>query len=279
VKAHINSCKVYSFKNDEAYRSLYRESIDKLPKNEIESFERRVITNLTGLVLDVDIIQQDPAKNFQFKDVKKIFYRTTETEFCEHDKDSKYFLTINSSCAMFRLDIPQGIRWHVVDTPEKERQDEVKIQVIKKGLTWAKHSLDKVTGVITVGCGHTKKEGNQCNPYNGDTSCDSKIPMLCFLDADLPKPTLVPITNRYQSWSGGIVGTTNPIAGNSFINISDANEYCRKEFGEKWRVATHHDGWGWYFKAFGGVGSNVENLGSRFWVDIHDQPFGTCWAR
>ena len=118
VKAHINSCKVYSFKNDEAYRSLYRESIDKLPKNEIESFERRVITNLTGLVLDVDIIQQDPAKNFQFKDVKKIFYRTTETEFCEHDKDSKYFLTINSSCAMFRFDIPQGIRWHVVDTPE-----------------------------------------------------------------------------------------------------------------------------------------------------------------
>jgi len=38
-------------------------------------------------------------------------------------------------------------------------------------------------------------------------------------------------------------------------------------------VAEHHDGWGWHFQAYGGVGDPSK----PFWADINDQPAATCW--
>jgi len=99
--------------------------------------------------------------------------------------------------------------------------------------------------------------------------------VLCFLDAGLEKPAALVIPSQYHQWSGGVVATTDPISGNSFADVDEVDKFCVDNFGDGWRVAEFHDGWGWYFKAYGNVGENFDN--SRFWVDINDQTDGTCW--
>ncbi|TPV94534.1 MAG: flagellar hook-length control protein [Myxococcales bacterium FL481] len=145
------------------------------------------------------------------------------------------------------------------------------------GLTWTKRGTDDLAGVVTVGCGFTPGVGNQCDPYVGDMDCNARLPVLCFYDAGLPLPAHVVEPSVYYQWSGGIVGTTEPIEGFTFDHIDDANNYCVEQFGEGWRVAEHHDGWGWNFIAYGNVGDNANEANRRLWVDINNQPNGTCW--
>jgi hypothetical protein len=59
--------------------------------------------------------------------------------------------------------------------------------------------------------------------------------------------------------------------------IGDVNALCAEIFGDAWRLASFHDGWGWNFRAFGDL-PGVE-IGTRFWVDIRDQRNGNCWTR
>ena len=85
-------------------------------------------------------------------------------------------------------------------------------------------------------------------------------------------------SDPYYSWAGGVVATTQPVAGSTFGTIAAANAYCAAQFGANWRVAEFHDGWGWNFLAYGGTVSAPSVPSARFWVDIYDQPQGTCWA-
>lgn len=150
--------------------------------------------------------------------------------------------------------------------------------VAKKGLTWRKTEVGAVTGVVDVGCGHSNGQ-NECNPYQGDTMCTTQLPILCKKEMNLPKPASVTIPNKYHKWSGNIVGTTQPVApATAGLNtLSAANNFCATEFGAGWQVASHHDGWGWYFKAYGNVGSSVDT--KRYWVNIRDQQNGNCWTQ
>ncbi len=154
---------------------------------------------------------------------------------------------------------------------------------VRKGLTWRLNSTNTVTGTIDVGCGYSNNTG-ECNPRAGDTLCTTKLPVLCFKPAQLPVPSNVDNSSVYHRWSRGIVATTPAVPGNSTSNpdlstIAKANSYCALLFGAGWRVAEFHDGWGWNFQAYGGVGQASE----RFWIDINDQrstpstPKGTCW--
>jgi hypothetical protein len=102
--------------------------------------------------------------------------------------------------------------------------------------------------------------------------------VLCFKPEQLPVPTNVDNTSQYHKWSGGIVATTPAVPGSNFSTIAAANAYCVSQFdpgnmSSTWRVAEFHDGWGWYFQAYGGVGQPSK----RFWVHINDQPAATCW--
>lgn len=152
-----------------------------------------------------------------------------------------------------------------------------------KGLTWKLNSTNATTGTIDVGCGHSNNV-NECNPLTGDTMCTTQLPILCFKPAQLSVPINVNNSDKYHKWSGGIVATTPAVAGNSASNpdlttIAKADKYCADLFGPGWRVAEFHDGWGWYFQAYGGLGQPSK----RFWVDINDQrstastPKATCW--
>jgi hypothetical protein len=147
------------------------------------------------------------------------------------------------------------------------------------GLTWTKVRVDDLVGVVEVGCGSIPGAGNQCDPYSGDTPCSAELPVLCFRDSGFEQPALLPTPSMYHQWSGGIVATTDPVRGNSFNTIQDANQFCADNFGYGWRVAEFHEGWGWYFWAYGNVGRMFNDAYRRFWVDINDQPNGTCWSR
>lgn len=157
--------------------------------------------------------------------------------------------------------------------------------VTRKGMTWRKTGVDAVTGVVDVGCGNSGQ--NECNPYQGDTMCTTALPVLCKREFNdpLPKPASVTIPNKYHKWSGNIVGTTRPVApgnpnafnGAKLDELGAVNAFCAAEFGDGWKVASFHDGWAWYFKAYGNIGTNAEN--GRFWVNIKDQANGNCWSQ
>jgi len=138
-----------------------------------------------------------------------------------------------------------------------------------KGLTWKLLATNSTTGTIDVGC------ATGCDAYHGDTACTKALPLLCIKKTGpgfpLALPASVDNSNQYHKWAGGVVGTTKATVPPA--KLSGANAVCVKEFGPGWRVAEFHDGWGWHFQAFGGVGNPAQN----FWVHINDQPGATCW--
>ena len=137
-----------------------------------------------------------------------------------------------------------------------------------KGMTWAFGGVNTPTGTVRVAC-------SNCNPTTGDTPCSTPLPMLCIRKSGagfpLPKPLSVNNTDQNSLWSGGVIGTTAPLVPPT--TLAAANAVCVQQFGSDWRVAEFHDGWGWGFQAYGGIGYPA----SRFWVDINDQPNGKCW--
>lgn len=143
----------------------------------------------------------------------------------------------------------------------------------RKGLTFSSpHNQDsQAVGVFFAICGDADDE-HECNPFSGDMLCSIVQPILCFLDIDAPVPATL---SRTQNWTSGVLALSSPVPGNRFARISDANAYCAATFGDGWRVASFHDGGGWILKGYGLTPSDK----TRFWVDIKDQPNGTCWSR
>jgi hypothetical protein len=143
----------------------------------------------------------------------------------------------------------------------------------KSGLTFMLNGSFPVSGISQVGC--NGPDGSKCNPYEGDSSCDIARPLLCFLDLDAPIPASLPVGNNKNKWSGGVMATTPEMAGSAFSTITDADNYCSKEFGKGWKVARFDQGKGWNFRAYGNVGDPKV----RMWVEITDQKNGACWKR
>lgn len=146
-----------------------------------------------------------------------------------------------------------------------------------KGMTWRLGAVNTTNGTVTVGCGSTDPV-HPCNPYIGDELCTNALPLLCFNPTKFPVPASVVNSDIYNKWSGGIVGTTAPVAPATTLNssLAQANAKCVDEFkSTDWRVAEFHDGWGWNFQAYGNVGKPT----TRFWVHINDQTKGTCFTK
>jgi len=151
-----------------------------------------------------------------------------------------------------------------------ENEGIVEISVAaRRGMTWVLESRNPTAGTILVGC------GNACDPRNGDHACSEQLPLLCIRNSGPGFPLSVPVavnnTDTYSKWSGGVVATTAPMV--PPLALADADTACVNAFGTGWRVAEFHDGWGWKFQAYGGIGDPAR----RFWVHINDQPLGNCW--
>jgi hypothetical protein len=54
-----------------------------------------------------------------------------------------------------------------------------------------------------------------CNPYRGDTSCRTVLPVLCVRPAAAPLPAGLD-AGAYPGWTGGTLGATQPVMGGLF---------------------------------------------------------------
>ncbi len=84
---------------------------------------------------------------------------------------------------------------------------------------------------------------------------------------------MIDVVQKY--WGVGDIDFTPVVRGDQFKILSEANQFCADTFGGKWRVLDFHDG------GREGVASYraAHVPDSRVWLDIKDQPNGTCWAR
>lgn len=148
------------------------------------------------------------------------------------------------------------------------------------GMTWKKVSHNETLGVDRVYC-------INCDAYQGDTNCKTKLPILCLKKDSSPDPGIpIPSTSDgvmppdfYHGWAEGHIGLTFPVAGYELAGVEDANDICEVQFGPGYRIGEHHDGkvqsggyggWGWY--AYGNIDDS-----SRFWVNINGQS-ANCWG-
>ncbi|CAF4108162.1 unnamed protein product [Adineta steineri] len=175
----------------------------------------------------------------------------------------------------------------------------------KMGMTVAKISHQNDLAIDLVTCDTAKG----CNPYSGDTDCNTKLPVLCKQTDKSPRPAYaMTCTDHampkefYCGWTMGYIATTPKVAASSFSSIKDVDAYCEDALGPGWVTAEFHDSryipgmngatyanaqwtqWGashgnnypsggWSYYSYG----NVRN-DTRFWMDINDQPT-TCWSR
>lgn len=121
-----------------------------------------------------------------------------------------------------------------------------------------------------------------CDPFRGDTPCDTEQPLLCFADRAAAAPALPASVAASQDhfkriWTGGTLAATPPVRGGAFRTIGEADAHCRRQFGSDWRVAEWHDGGvGWRFTALR-EGRSFARV--RHWIDIRGAPHGACWGR
>ncbi len=128
-----------------------------------------------------------------------------------------------------------------------------------KGLTWVWRAH---TGEVDLVGGD-----GVSNPYQGDTSCASALPILCLRKEGLPKPSYIS-SDFYSGWTGGRIRLTSPRLGSELTSRAVADGICASTFGPGWAMGEFHDGgggWNWY--AYGSVSTS-----GRFWVAINDQP-------
>lgn len=114
------------------------------------------------------------------------------------------------------------------------------------------------------------------NPYQGDTSVDTALPILAIRKLNLTAPADVNPNDFYAGWSGGKVRLTVPVKGSAFHSKAEADAFVATQFGAGWQMAEFHDtssggGWSWWAYYSGNPLSFVANKSNRFWVSINDQ--------
>lgn len=147
-----------------------------------------------------------------------------------------------------------------------------------KGVTLMPISLPRPEhrGLIHLGCHNVRDVNRRCDPYVGDAPCATALPVACIRPGNLPAPLDAEGQLLTSLWSGGDLAVTEAVPGDRFRTVSEVQAFCRRRFGQDWRVATLHDG---------GRNQSVSGRGDpasvtdRVWVDIVDQPYGVCWAR
>src|ERR1700674_2714212 len=230
-------------------------------------------TNIPGLVIHQGHVSDSAGKLVRYQIVTLSYGGKTYHTATNGNGDYRFFAPQNAPKvalpATGQLTV-MGFKQAVTLRASAPVQN-IRIQsdaTVKKGMTWQLDGTNPTARTIDVGC------GNGCDAYKGDTAWTGRVAILCIKKQGagfpLPLPAGVDNTDRYHQWSGGIVGTTEATVPPT--ERAAANALCVEKFGEGWRVAEFHDGWGWHFQASGSVGDSH----GRFWVDVNDQP-ATCW--
>lgn len=140
----------------------------------------------------------------------------------------------------------------------------------RKGLSWGKVRHNQSLGTDLISC----HAGDGCDPHDGNSSCDEKLPILCIKNDGSPNPGIE--DGQWRTWAKGHITTTSPVKGSDLKSFEAASLLCERQFGEGWRMAQHHEGdhkRGWMFEAYGNVRDDT-----RFWIYISDTN-GNCWEQ
>ena len=74
---------------------------------------------------------------------------------------------------------------------------------------------------------------------------------------------------------------TDPVQGCALTSLAEANNYCKSQFTDEYRMAEHHDAVispGWAIWGYGHLRDDVD-AGTddlEYWLHINNQP-GNCW--
>jgi hypothetical protein len=83
---------------------------------------------------------------------------------------------------------------------------------------------------------------NNCNPFEGDTSCNRSLPLLCLANAkSIIRPyyniaiqyTPFSVTDGgyYDGWTGGMFQVTLPVQGSTLSSFQVGDKLCKSYFG------------------------------------------------
>lgn len=181
--------------------------------------------------------------------------------------------------------------------------DQFSLKPIKKGLTyqatlWPSY---KSNWAGRFSC-------NNCNPFEGDQTCDKNLPLVCITSHKSLQRPLYPIAVEYtpfavidggfyEGWTGGVIQVTVPVRGYDLIDYATGNNICKGYFGEKARWAKFNDGfylpymnqrpisawgfWDWNSSKLKSGGWNFwgyfnHHYRGRAWVYVDGQPNGNC---
>lgn len=137
----------------------------------------------------------------------------------------------------------------------------------RRGMTWT--VLDQQSGYVRVGA------DGWTDPYQGDTTADQYLPLLCVNVDFQPAPWWIAF-DFYNGWVRGSLAATGAVQGYALTSRQRADEICAQNFGWNWRMAEFHDGYyGPNFEYSGGWsywGAGSLPWGTRFWTAINDQP-------
>jgi hypothetical protein len=115
-----------------------------------------------------------------------------------------------------------------------------------------------------------------CDPLTGDQACSVPTPLGCYRPGTRkPDSSLLKSVGPYiDAFIGGEVRLTEPVPGDQFTGLEDANAFCRARFGHDWRVLSYHEG-----GASGLISYSKIAPAARLWIDIRDQRRANCWDR
>ena len=151
---------------------------------------------------------------------------------------------------------------------------------ISYGLTFAgANAQDQLSNVSYVSCHGQppptdKPHKDSCNPYAGDTSCRTVLPVMCIKAGEVAKLDAAN-GDPPQGWTAATLGATAPVMGALLGSRVVADARCEKELGAGWRMADFHAGGGWSFSGRPGQGM-LSSGSTRYWLAIDDQP-ANCW--
>ena len=149
------------------------------------------------------------------------------------------------------------------------------------GLTWMWKRERNDPDITYVSC-------QGCNPYgasqhyNRDRSnfCTEVHPILCIKVDGSPAPGNLSI-DEAKRWTQGHLVLTEPVQGCALTSLAVANNFCKTQFTEEYRMAEHHDAVispGWAIWGHGHLRDDID-AGSddlEYWLHINNQP-GNCW--
>lgn len=177
-----------------------------------------------------------------------------------------------------------GQRWIDVDVSDDTSVDFIGMAACVgppptgKGVTFVRavQPAIEATGITILACNPLRDDRPACDPYVGDTPCETSLPVACIRPDEAPLPATMRERMAISAWSGGRIAVAPATPASRFRALADVDRYCQRHLGKAFRTLSYQDGA--RANAVSGYG-RANDFEPRVWIDIADQAHATCWAR